>query len=432
MVVMPTIDSALLSRRAILLTLAAATLPLAACGGSGGGPPLLVAKGVKRVEPGPDAPVAQAVDALADFGHRLCMASAEAGQNWITSPLSIAVAFAMARAGAGGTTASQLDTLFGYPGRGRDEAFNALTRQLATTDVPPVPDRKPRTGNRKSLPPVVSIGNALFPQKGFPIGEPFLRTLAEQYGAGARPVDFAGADALKQINAWVDRQTAGRIRKVFDQLDPTTKLVLANTVYFKADWQAPFLSMATDAAFTRADGSTVQAPTMNESMAIRYAAVAGGKAIELPYAAGPYAMWLMLPPPGGQPEDMLAPAALAAIRAAWHDTRVDVAIPKWEFDTSLDLTAVLKKLGLTAPFAADADFGGIAPGLFISDAAHAANITVDEWGTEAAAVTGIAMAMSGPAPTVEEFHADRPFAFAIVGGRDGVPLFVGRVSDPTA
>ena len=75
--------------------------------------------------------------------------------------------------------------------------------------------------------------------------------------------------------------------------------------------------------------------------------------------------------------------------------------------------------------------GGIAPGLFISQAAHAANITVDEWGTEAAAVTGVAMATSGPPPTVEEFHADRPFAFAIVGGADGVPLFVGRVSDPT-
>jgi hypothetical protein len=87
-------------------------------------------------------------------------------------------------------------------------------------------------------------------------------------------------------------------------------------------------------------------------------------------------------------------------------------------------------LGLTAPFAADADFSGIAAGLFISQAAHAANITVDEWGTEAAAVTGIAMALSAPPQPNEVFHADRPFAFAIVGGSDGIPLFIGRVSDP--
>src|SRR5262249_24900304 len=150
-------------------------------------------------------------------------------------------AFAMARVGAGGSTASQIDATFGFPGRGRDEAFNAITRQLATTDVPPVPSRKPRQGNQPSAPPVVSIGNALFPQLGFHIGAPFLRTLAEQYGSGARPVDFGQAAALKHVNTWAERQTAGRIKKIFEELDPTTKLVLANALYFKADWRAPFL-----------------------------------------------------------------------------------------------------------------------------------------------------------------------------------------------
>jgi serpin B len=143
-------------------------------------------------------------------------------------------------------------------------------------------------------------------------------------------------------------------------------------------------------------------------------------------------MWLMLPPPGGKPEDALAHQVQARLPGSFTELQVEVAVPKWDFDFSIDLKATLAKLGVTAAFGAGADFDGIAPGLFISDAVHKANITVDEYGTEAAAVTGLAMMMSGPPPTQAKFIADRPFAFAIVGGEDRIPLFIGRVSDPSA
>jgi serpin B len=255
--------------------------------------------------------------------------------------------------------------------------------------------------------------------------------MAAEYGAGVRPVDFTGADALKLINAWADRQTAGRIKEVFEELDPNTQLVLANAVYFKADWQTFFLEVL-DESFTRADGTVVQTPMMRSHRRLRYAETGGVTAIELPYAEGPYAMWVMLPPAAGKPEDTLTPAVLGKVRTRFAETGVEVAIPKWDFETSLDLTEILPGLGLRAAFGEGADFSGIAPGLFVQQAVHKANISVDEWGTEAAAVTGIAMAMSGPPPANARFIADRPYAFAIVGGKDQVPLFIGRVSDPTA
>jgi serpin B len=90
-------------------------------------------------------------------------------------------------------------------------------------------------------------------------------------------------------------------------------------------------------------------------------------------------------------------------------------------------------MGLTAPFRHAADLQGIAAGIGpISQAIHRANITVDEWGTEAAAVTGIAFATGAMLPPALRFRADRPFAFAIVGGRSRTPLFAGVVGDPTA
>jgi serpin B len=243
-------------------------------------------------------------------------------------------------------------------------------------------------------------------------------------------VDFAAGDALNLINSWGDRQTAGRIKKIFKQLDSNTKLVLANAVYFKADWAAYFLDV-TALPFTKADGTVIQAQTMRRNGAARYAEFGGVTAVELAYAAGDYAMWLMLPPAGGKPEDALTPATIAGLRAGFADAAVEIAVPKWDFETSLNLVKLLPDLGLRSAFGPGADFSGIANGLFLSQAVHTANITVDQWGTEAAAITGMSMTTSAPAPPKVRFIADRPFAFAIVGGKDRVPLFVGRVSDPT-
>lgn len=418
-----------LSRRALLLALAGAGLvPLAGCGDPDRGEQS--GDGERQLPPA-DAPVAGSLAGMSAFGHQLMAATAATGQNWIASPLSLAVAFAMARAGAGGQTARELDATFGYPSRGRDGSFNAITRELVTAQLPPKPDTTPRKPEDKPKPAVLTIGNALFAQNDVPIGTEFLRVLKTQYGAGVRPVDFAAPEALARINEWADRQTAGRIKKVFEQLDADTRLVLANAVYFKADWRSPILGRAAT-PFTRTDGHTVSPETMVDVRALRYAEVDGVRAVELPYAGGRHAMWVLLPSPGRPPVDCLSPAMLTKMRSAFAQKVVDLRLPKWEFATSLDLAKQLPPLGLVAPFAPGADFNGIAAGLFITQAVHLANISVDEWGTEAAAITALALAESGPPPFEVAFHADRPYAFAIVGGSDQIPLFIGQVSDPTA
>ena len=83
-------------------------------------------------------------------------------------------------------------------------------------------------------------------------------------------------------------------------------------------------------------------------------------------------------------------------------------------------------------FGGGADFSGMTGSrdLWISEVVHKAFVSVDEEGTEAAAATGAAMALSGPSKEPIEVTVDRPFIFLIRDIGTGMILFLGRVSNP--
>jgi serine protease inhibitor len=422
-----------------LLAGAVIAVLVAACGtGDPGSVPgeasVLRAAGVEREAPPADAPVDATVQGMTAFGYDFYRVSAEPASNTVVSPLSIATAFAMARVGAGGQTADQIDAVLRYPPDGVHAAFNAITRELVTESGPP-PRTSPAAARTpgESAPPVLSMTNGLFVQEGKRLQDEFLRILASQYGAGAQAVDFTSPEAIEIIDAWVREQTADRIKKLFDELGPETRVVLANAVYFKADWALPFAEYPTTTeSFTRADGSTVRAPMMHLQGDLRYATGDTWQAVELPYADSSLAMWVLVPTGQTTPGELLAPETFTDVATRLTPGQVDLSMPRWDFATDLDLIPPLEELGMEVPFHPGADFSGMLPGVWIDQAVHRANITVDEWGTEAAAVTGLGFDESGPPPPDVTIRADHPFAFAIVDTNTRTPLFIGHVADPTA
>jgi serpin B len=96
----------------------------------------------------------------------------------------------------------------------------------------------------------------------------------------------------------------------------------------------------------------------------------------------------------------------------------------------------LKALGMKTAFDfVNADFSGIGPELFISAVLQKTFVEVNEEGTEAAAVTGVAIA--GRAimrPPADEFQmtVDRPFLFLIEDNRTSTILFMGVMFEPKA
>src|SRR6202044_1645869 len=129
--------------------------------------------------------------------------------------------------------------------------------------------------------------------------KPFLTTLATDYGAGLRTVDFVDqpTQAEAAINAWVADETDDKIDPLLAPgvITPDTEFVIVNAVYFNAAWGTAFQKSATHAApFTRADGTTVQAPLMHGAAATAYAKGSNWQAVELPYSGGTTSMVIVL------------------------------------------------------------------------------------------------------------------------------------------
>ena len=113
------------------------------------------------------------------------------------------------------------------------------------------------------------------------------------------PVDFRDEAATKPaIDAWVDKNTGGRIKEAPAEYDRRNTFSLLNALYFAAAWSVPFdPNNTSDLPFTTAEGKEITAPAMHNLLPheVREKARAGGR-VDLPYAEG-FVMRLVLPAP---------------------------------------------------------------------------------------------------------------------------------------
>jgi serine protease inhibitor len=331
------------------------------------------------------------------------------------------------------------------------------------------------------------VANALWGEKTYPFKQSYIDTIHKYYRTGGLfPVDFRHdyEGARKRINAWVEEQTANRIKDLIpaNALDAEAqkllRLVLTNAIYFKGEWAEVFAEGRTkDEDFTLAGGRKVRVPLMHrdDMGAARYAAFRGdgtffdtparvpfGKidektvypdesgftALELPYKGGEVSMLVLLPRSADGLEALekkLTSENLAAWVGKLRQRSVHVYLPKFKVETEYDLGKTLQGMGMVRAFidprAADgAQFDGMtesqdpAQKLYIGKVLHKAFVEVNEKGTEAAAATAVMMPLAEAAPAsvpfTPTFRADRPFMFLVRDRQSGSILFLGRVVNP--
>ncbi len=375
-----------------------------------------------------------------DFGFDLLRAVGSKS-NACVSPTSIALALAMARAGAGGQTAVEMDAVLHDLGRaGQASEIAALIKSLRSVAVPheQLPGEAPDP-TLHDQDPVLSIANQAFMQTGMPFEPAYLDQLSSGFGAGVGLLDYRSDPeaARKLINNWIAGQTKGRIPQILQpgDVDELTRFALANAIYLKAAWQDPFDPASTKPlAFTTSSGSKVTVPTMASGALRPYAVGAGYRAVDLQYAWSNLSMTVVVPDNMASFTQTLTAAKLKAIVASERTYQLDFTLPRFAIDLRVDLSEVLRAMGMPTAFSASADFSGItkADKLAIHKVIHQANIDVNESGTTAAAATVVTgRSMMGPGTPHAVFHVDKPFLYFIRDTASGAVLFMGEVANPS-
>jgi len=349
--------------------------------------------------------------------------------NIFFSPYSISAALAMTYEGAKGKTAEEMKSVFHFPensilGSNFAAIYNNLNKENNTYEL--------------------KTGNALWAQKDYSLLEDYTSKVEEYYGGKAINLDFIQEpeQSRQTINSFIEEQTNNKIKDIIPEgvINPLTRLILTNAIYFKGTWEWEFDKSDTneqDFKITSENIVKTQMMYMKPDKAeFNYADIENLQILELPYKGEKISMLILLPAKNlDGMESSLTKEKLNEYKSQMEKTRLDaIYLPKFEFDTKSSMKNTLITLGMPTAFSENADFSGMdgTTDLVIGEVIHQAYVKVNEEGTEAAAATVVAMEIKSAIGSPENiFRADHPFIFIIQEKETGNILFMGKVIDPT-
>lgn len=352
----------------------------------------------------------------------------EPGENRVYSPVNVYLALSMLAYLTGGDSRGQILEALGSGG------MDELRKQA--NDVWNVSYRD--DGMITSI-----LASSLWLNQDVSFNRDTLDALARDFYASSYRGKMGSEKLNKAVQDWINEQTGGLLEEQAGniQLDPTTILALAATLYFKAPWANEFSKDQTAPQTFHTPAGDVETDFLHQwSSGSCYW---GDKfsAVEQNFAEGG-AMWFLLPDEGVTPEELLADGETLEFlftenRYDWERQKsalINKAIPKFDVSAQFDLKDGLKAMGITDVFDRErADFTPMTTGvngpITLNQTSHAARVVIDEEGCIAAAFT--VLGPGGDAPPEEEvdFVLDRPFLFAVTLD-SGLPLFVGVVNNP--
>jgi serpin B len=359
------------------------------------------------------------LDGISSFGWDLFQTSIKNDENMIFSPYSIYSCLSMTAAGAQGDTLREMKKVLRFP-------FNIAELSDAIS------------ANNASLHENLKIANSLWIAPQFIIRADFRKTIENDFQASVKSIDFSSTQtAANTINQWIAQKTNQKITQLLspNDLQSSTRLVLANALYFSGKFLKPFNPKFTASqSFWTDVTSNVDTPMMEQTSLFFYTEDDALQTVALPMQASQIALVIFLP------KEKIFSGLSSLLSSDKFKSTLDklglqkthVKLPKFTLTQRFDLNQALSQLGLTTAFTPNANFSGINGrlDLFLSNVLHEAYFAVDESGIVAAAATAAAISTLATAGEAKEFTADHPFIFALVDLQTKVPLFLGELNTP--
>jgi len=271
------------------------------------------------------------------------------------------------------------------------------------------------------------------------IKERFLQNTAAYYDSAVYKSAF-DQQTVRDINAWIDENTDGIIKKILEKIDEDTMLYLINALTFDAEWESTYKSTAIrDGEFTSIDGDMRNVEMMHSN---EHYHLDDGNAVGFikNYKDGNYRFAVLLPNENISIADYIEGLQYDELLKTLEDsqqTEVRATMPKFSYDYDILLNDVLKSLGMPTAFdGIKADFSAMGEypdeNLYINKVIHKTHITIDGLGTKAGAVTVVEVNKESAAaelPDLKVVCLDRPFIYMILDGATNLPVFIGTVID---
>lgn len=356
--------------------------------------------------------------------------------NVFFSPLSISMSMGLVYLGARGDTAEEMYKFLGYEAQKLEptDVHSGYKQIMGMITLPSVPQSTTATYT-------LETANAMLVERGYDILQAFKDNGKKYYDAAVESVSFSShpESALDSVNGWVAWKTHNKITKILNEpLDPLTKVFLLNAVYFKGSWKYRFDQRLTMPDTFYNNGQIPKTvPMMKQKRKLNYGFInqISGYALELPYVGSDIKLLLLLPEKRDglqQMESLLTNSLVEEIASNLREVTVQVTLPRFNLEEEYDMVSVLKSMGMNSLFdASQVDLTGISPrkGLYITKILHKSVVEVNEEGSEAATVTGVAAGVRTGGPLIPHFTADHPFIFFIRHTPSNSLLFVGRVDN---
>ncbi|KAB0795270.1 hypothetical protein PPYR_12109 [Photinus pyralis] len=321
---------------------------------------------------------------------------------------------------------------------------------------------------------VLNCSSGLFYNSQFKLLDNFKHNL-HIYETALQPLNFSTdpTTSRRVINDWAAEQTRGVIKSILPATLPrTTAAIFSNAIYFKADWETPFsYELNTIAPFHTGPQQTVNVEYMQgifdnllyvESSELRC------RIVRLPYKNDEVAMYFILPTPDDGKEYNirkftadLNPKDVIQLLAQMKKSKVALQVPKFKIVNNLSVLDPLQRyrvferlyrnvLKTKAQGGDPVDIIQNRIDLYnalrttekvdialneaaeqpvkISNIFQQVSLSVDEKGTEAAAISASVIDYIGG---TKSFRLERPFSFLIEHEPTSVALFWGTLADPT-
>lgn len=347
-------------------------------------------------------------------------------ENILISPLSVYIALAMTSCGAEGNTLSQIEDILGLDTESAARYIYDLNENLKGNETIDF-----------------TLANSVWIRNNedmVRVNDDFLKVVSDYFLADVFRASF-DRSTLDAINGWVEEKTNGMIKDMLSEIPDSVVMYLINALTFEAEWQEKYEETDLhEGVFYAYDGERIDTELMS-SVEAYYLRDENAQGFIKPYEDRGYAFVALLPTEETDIYDYAASLTgerFAEILDSKERAIVSAKMPQFKYEYEDSLKNELFELGMTDAFCDGlADFSGMATSsvgnIYISDVLHKTFIEVSPKGTKAGAATVVIAAAESAEIYIGleqyEVFLDRPFVYAIVDIENGLPIFIGVLSD---